>query len=86
VRVHLERLVELEYLAIRCGRMGGGPFEYELLIEIDAPENVALIGLIDVAELGKTHSYDVEVAGQNWVVAGGWQNHAATGKELLGGA
>jgi DNA primase len=70
VRVHLERLVELEYLAIRCGRMGG-PFEYELLIEIDAPENVAHIGLIDVEELRKTHTYDRGVAGQNGPVAGG---------------
>jgi DNA primase len=70
VRVHLERLVELEYLAIRCGRMGG-PFQYELLIEIDAPENVAHIGLIDVEELRKNHTYVVEVAGQNGQVAEG---------------
>jgi DNA primase catalytic core len=70
VRVHLERLVELEYLAIRCGRMGG-PFQYELLIEIDAPENIAHIGLIDVEELRKTHTYDVGVAGPAGEVAGG---------------
>jgi DNA primase len=70
VRVHLERLVELEYLAIRCGRMGG-PFQYELLIEIDAPENIAHIGFIDVEELRKSHTYAAEVAGQNRVVAGG---------------
>jgi DNA primase len=70
VRVHLERLVELEYLAIRCGRMGG-PFQYELLIEIDAPENIAHIGLIDVEELRKTHTYDMGVAGQTGKVAGG---------------
>ena len=69
VRVHLERLVELEYLAIRCGRMGG-PFQYELLIEIDAPENIAHIGFIDVEELRKNHTYTAEVAGQNGVVAG----------------
>jgi hypothetical protein len=70
VRVHLERVVELEYLAIRCGRMGG-PFQYELLIEIDAPENIAHIGLIDVEELRKTHAYDVGVAGPTGEVAGG---------------
>jgi DNA primase len=70
VRVHLERLVELEYLAIRCGRMGG-PFQYELLIEIDAPENVAHIGFIDVEELRKNHAYAAEVAGQNGAVAEG---------------
>jgi DNA primase len=70
VRVHLERLVELEYLAIRCGRMGG-PFQYELLIEIDAPENIAHIGLIDVEELRKTHAYDMGVAWPTGEVAGG---------------
>jgi hypothetical protein len=32
----------------------GGPFQYELLIEIDAPENIAHIGFIDVEELRKT--------------------------------
>jgi DNA primase len=69
VRVHLERLVDLEYLAIRCGRMGG-PFQYELLIEVEAPENIAHIGLIDVEELRKNHTYAAEVAGQNGVVAG----------------
>jgi DNA primase catalytic core len=69
VRVHLERLVELEYLAIRCGRLGG-PFQYELLIEIDAPENIAHIGFIDVEELRKNHAYAAEVAGQNGAVAG----------------
>jgi len=70
VRVHLERLVELEYLAIRCGRMGG-PFQYELLIQIDAPENIAHIGLIAVEELRKNHTYAAEVAGQKGEVAGG---------------
>jgi DNA primase catalytic core len=70
VRVHLERLVELEYLAVRCGRMGG-PFQYELLIEIDAPENIAHIGLIDVEELRKNHAYAIEVAGQNGQMTGG---------------
>jgi hypothetical protein len=70
VRVHLERLVELEYLAIRCGRMGG-PFQYELLIEIDAPENIAHIGFIDVEELRKNHTYAAEVAGEKGVVTEG---------------
>ena len=58
----------MEYLAIRCGRMGG-PFQYELLIEIDAPENVAHIGFIDVEELRQNHTYDAGVAGQKGVVA-----------------
>ena len=60
VRVHLERLVELEYLAIRHGRLGS-PFVYELLLEADAPEAAAHIGLIDTAKL--RHDYETKVAG-----------------------
>ena len=50
MRVHLERLVELEYLAIRHGRLGS-PFVYEWLLDLDAPEAVAHVGLIDVEQL-----------------------------------
>ena len=38
VSVHLERLVELECLAIRHGRLGS-PFVYEFLLDLDAPES-----------------------------------------------
>lgn len=76
VRVHLERLVELEYLALRCGRLGG-PFQYELLIEVDAPENIAHIGLIDVEKLRKTHTYNAAVAEKNGGMAGGDQIETA---------
>ena len=62
VRVHLERLVELEYLELRHGRLGSS-FVYELMIDADTPEHVAHIGLIDVAELRKTYSYGSRVAG-----------------------
>ena len=47
--MHLERLVELEYLALRHGRLGSA-FVYEILFDLDAPEAVAHIGLIDVAK------------------------------------
>jgi hypothetical protein len=77
VRVHLERLVELEYLELRHGRLGGG-FVYELMIDADAPAHVAHIGLIDVEELRKKCNYGAGVAGfgpgvagQNGEVAGG---------------
>ena len=53
VRVHLERLVDLEYLAIRHGRLGS-QFVYEMLLDLDAPEAVAHVGLIDVASCGTT--------------------------------
>jgi hypothetical protein len=77
VRLHLERLVELEYLELRHGRLGSS-FVYELMIDAAAPEAVAHIGLLDVEELRKRHGYDAKVAGfaagvagQNGRVAGG---------------
>jgi DNA primase catalytic core len=60
VRVHLERLVELEYLAIRHGRLGS-QFVYEVLFDPDTPEAVAHIGLIDTAKL--RHDCETQVAG-----------------------
>jgi DNA primase len=62
VRVHLERLVELEYLELRHGRLGGG-FVYELMIDADAPAHVAHIGLIDVEKLRAACAYGDGVAG-----------------------
>ena len=70
VSVHLYRLVELEYIALRCGRMGG-PFLYDLLVSVDAPAMSAHIGLIDVEELRKIHHYDGEVSGLKAQVTGG---------------
>jgi DNA primase catalytic core len=77
IRVHLERLVDLEYLAIRHGRLGS-QFVYEVLFDLDAPETVAHVGLIDVAELRRRHAYKTNltgfrggVAGQNGHLAGG---------------
>ena len=75
VSVHLERLVALEYLALRHGRLGSA-FVYEILFDLDAPEAVAHIGLIEVAKL--RHDYKTNltgfcrgVAGQNGHLAGG---------------
>jgi DNA primase catalytic core len=75
VRVHLERLVELECLAIRHGRLGS-QFVYEVLFDTDTPEAVAHIGLIDTAKL--RHDYKTNltgfipgVAGQNGHLTGG---------------
>jgi DNA primase catalytic core len=95
VRVHLDRLVELEYLAIRHGRLGS-QFVYELLLDLDAPEAVAHVGLIDVEKL--RHGYnnnlagDVAnlagfsrgVAGQNGHLAGGGENLAPPATQFAG--
>jgi len=71
VRLHLERLVELEYLELRHGRLGSS-FVYELMIDADTPEHVAHIGLIDVEQLRKTYAYGEKVAGfAPGVAAGG---------------
>ena len=63
VSVHLERLVALEYLALRHGRLGSA-FVYEILFDLDAPEAVAQIGLIDVKSLRTAtspHDYSAKV-------------------------
>jgi DNA primase len=80
VRTHLERLVELEYLTLRHGRLGS-PFVYELLIDTDAPENVAHIGLIQVDDLRQKYGclpnlagFTGGVAGQNGHLAGGGES------------
>jgi len=74
VRVHLERLVELEYLATRHARLNN-QFLYELLFDVDTPEAVAHVGLIAVEELKKAGGaatyttrltgLDTRLAGQN---------------------
>jgi len=75
VRVHLERLVELEYLAVRHGRLGS-QFVYEVLFDLDAPEAVAHVGLLDVAKLSHHYTANLAgfapgVAGRNGHLAGG---------------
>ena len=82
VRVHLERLVDLECLAIRHGRLGS-QFVYELLLDLDAPEAVAHVGLIDVKVLA--HGYKTNLAGfggggggAKRPPGGGWRNRPAT--------
>lgn len=50
VRVHLERLRELEYITARYGRPGSA-FQYELLTDCNEPESNGHIGLIDVKNL-----------------------------------
>ena len=86
VRLHLERLVELEYLELRHSRLGGA-FNYELMIDADLPAHVAHIGLLDVRELREKHNYDtgvagfeLGVAGKNGGVAGGGKTPPAASK------
>jgi DNA primase catalytic core len=69
VRVHLERLVEFEYLAARHARLNN-QFLYELLFDEDAPEALALIGLIDVEQL-KGSGFGLSVGRPKQSVGGG---------------
>ena len=77
VRLHLERLVELEYLAVRHGRLGSS-FLYELLFDPEAAEAIAHVGLIDVTAL--RHQYDRPVTGSEAGVAGSNGHLAGGGK------
>jgi DNA primase catalytic core len=76
IRVHLERLVELEYLATRRAPLNN-QLLYEVLMDVDAPEHIAHIGLIDVAELRRKHPYNGRLAGFDPRLAG--QNGRLTG-------
>lgn len=81
VRVHLERLVELEYLELRHGRLGSS-FVYELMVDAKTPEAVAHIGLIDVKTLREKPSYGAKVAGLGLGVADQKAEVAAGGETL----
>jgi len=75
VTVHLERLVALEYLAVRHGRMGSA-FVYELLFDPETPEAVAHVGLIEIERLRheyKTNLTELKagVSGRNGDLSGG---------------
>ena len=82
VRVHLDRLVELECVAIRHGRLGS-QFVYELLLDLDAPEAVAHVGLIDVEKLRQ--GYNNKVAGSTANLAGFSRGVAGQNGHLAGG-
>lgn len=81
VSVHLERLVALEYLAIRHGRLGSA-FVYEILFDLDAPEAAAHIRLIDVAELERKCDYKTNLTGFEAGVTG--RNGHLTGGDQIG--
>ena len=80
VRIHLDRLVELEYVLVHRGGRGQS-FEYELLYEGQGQDGAPfLAGLIDVEALKKA-PYDGHLAGSKGHLAGGWrgQNGPKTG-------
>ena len=73
LKVHLDRLEDLEYILPHCG-MRGSAYEYELLFDGDTDtEKPQLIGLIDLQKL----DYDAEFTG--WMAEFAGQNAPKTG-------
>ena len=72
LRIHLERLVELEYVLVHRGGRGQS-FEYELLYDGQGQDGTPfLAGLIDVEAIGRS-TYDGHLAGSDGDLAGGWR-------------
>jgi DNA primase len=69
LRVHLARLVEMEYL-ITHREGAGGKFVYELVYDGLCDHKPHLSGLIDTATMQKSRVADSQVAGQNGELAG----------------
>jgi DNA primase catalytic core len=68
IRIHLERLRELEYIAARFGRPGSA-FQYELLTDCREVARADHIGLLDIEKLRLRHQPD----GKNEHLTGGWR-------------
>jgi hypothetical protein len=76
LKIHLQRLVELEYLLIHRGTRGNS-FCYELLYDGQGKAGQPFLpGLIDVAQL--KHNYDTNRSGQN-------ANRSGSGRPPVGG-
>ena len=84
LRVHLQRLEELEYLAVHRGGRGQS-FVYELLFATSGADGKPVLpGLIDVAKLRAQH-YDGKNAGVNGHNAGETDRNAAPTRPQNGG-
>ncbi len=87
LRVHLERLVEMEYLLVHRGGRGQG-FSYELLFDGRAVAGERFIaGLVDVGELDETTTTTPTWRGSEGELAGGvrGENGPETGRLRGGG-
>jgi DNA primase catalytic core len=74
VRVHLERLVELEYVLVHHGGRGQ-QFVYELLFDGASGREVQLAGLAEVEALRTDEPTTSNLAGLGGDLAGGWRGH-----------
>jgi len=64
VRVHLQRLEDLEYVARRFGRQGSSCL-YELLTSVEIEDGPCVMGLLDVEKLTKKYDYENKFEGVN---------------------
>ena len=77
IRVHLDRLRELEIIAARYGRPGSA-FQYELLTDLRASNDTASIGLLNVEKLHIRQQPD----GKKANLTGGWRTQARQGQPV----
>jgi len=78
LKVHVARLVEMEYLLVHRGR--GGRYDYELLFDGNGTE-LHLMGLIDVEKL----TYDSNRSGQKETWSEQKENQSGCGQGLVRG-
>ncbi len=77
IRVHLDRLRELEYIAARYGRPGSA-FQYELLTDCRESNDTTAIGLLNVEKLCVRQQPD----GGKANLTGGWRSPARQGQPV----
>jgi hypothetical protein len=91
LKVHLGRLVELEYLVVHRAERAG--YSYELAWDGAGRDGSAfLVGLLDPAALDAATAYDPGRSGQNGIRSapgrppvGGWSGAGRTGPEPMNG-
>jgi hypothetical protein len=76
LKVHLGRLVEMEYAVVHRGAGHSQRFGYELVYEKGVGDGPFLPGLINASELGQ-HHYDENRSGQS-------EDQSGTGRPLVG--
>jgi len=77
IRVHLDRLQQLDLVAARFGRAGSS-FQYELLTDCTEEANVERIGLLDVEKLRVRYQPDGVLDN----LTGGWRTPARQGQPV----
>lgn len=83
LKIHLGRLVEMEYVVVHRGLGHSQRFGYELVYEKTRDDGPFLPGLINASELGQ-HQYDANRSGleANWSEQ--IENRSGTGRPLVG--